>query len=177
MKTVNIILSSHLITVENILLLLLFIYLLFLLVHQCNIHFLYFIIRRHVSASYGHLQVLQLQKLVLLYAISLNMLGCQPCASHVLLLMECFASVCVLEYLSCFCDCHVVCLLLLTSNIIISHQSFKKYVAVRTAENLSDTFPHTIRRSFREGYVKGSEEQFALPNFIRPCIHVMNVLL
>jgi hypothetical protein len=29
-----------------------------LFVHQCNIHFLFFIIRRHVSASYGHLQVL-----------------------------------------------------------------------------------------------------------------------
>jgi hypothetical protein len=29
-----------------------------LLVHKCNIHFLLFIIRRHVSASYGHLQVL-----------------------------------------------------------------------------------------------------------------------
>jgi hypothetical protein len=27
-------------------------------VHQCNIHFLLFIIRRHVSASHGHLQVL-----------------------------------------------------------------------------------------------------------------------
>jgi hypothetical protein len=27
-------------------------------VHQCNIHFLSFIIRRHVSASHGHLQVL-----------------------------------------------------------------------------------------------------------------------
>jgi FlaA1/EpsC-like NDP-sugar epimerase len=26
-------------------------------VHQCNIHFLLFIIRRHVSASHGHLQV------------------------------------------------------------------------------------------------------------------------
>jgi hypothetical protein len=29
-----------------------------LFVHQCNIHFLFFIIRRHVSVSYGHLQVL-----------------------------------------------------------------------------------------------------------------------
>jgi hypothetical protein len=27
-------------------------------VHQCNINFLLFIIRRHVSASHGHLQVL-----------------------------------------------------------------------------------------------------------------------
>jgi hypothetical protein len=27
-------------------------------VHQCNIHFLFSIIRRHVSASHGHLQVL-----------------------------------------------------------------------------------------------------------------------
>jgi hypothetical protein len=27
-------------------------------VHQCTIHFLFFIIRRHVSASHGHLQVL-----------------------------------------------------------------------------------------------------------------------
>jgi hypothetical protein len=26
--------------------------------HQCNIHFLLFIIRRHISASHGHLQVL-----------------------------------------------------------------------------------------------------------------------
>jgi hypothetical protein len=50
---------------------------------------------------------------VLRYAIFLNMLGCQPCARHVLLLMECFASVRVLEYLSCFCGRHVACLLML----------------------------------------------------------------
>jgi hypothetical protein len=48
---------------------------------QCNIHFLLFIIRRHVSASHGHLQVLQytLQKLVLCYANFLPMSGCTGC--------------------------------------------------------------------------------------------------
>jgi hypothetical protein len=57
-------------------------------VHQCNIHFLFCIIRRHVSASHGLLHVWQytLQKLVLCYA---DFCLCHG-ASHVLAM--CFST-------------------------------------------------------------------------------------
>jgi hypothetical protein len=63
-------------------------------VHQCNLHFLLIIIHRHVLASHGHLQVYCLEADALLCQF-LPMSGCQPCASHVFLLMVCLLSVSV----------------------------------------------------------------------------------
>jgi hypothetical protein len=87
-----------------------------LFVHQCNIHFLFFIIRRHVSASHGHLQVL--------YFTEADALLCHffLYASHVLLLIVCLLSVSVYKLYVMFCNayymsnCHIYMLLLVISH-------------------------------------------------------------
>jgi hypothetical protein len=75
-----------------------------LFVHQCNIHFLFFIIRRHVSASHGHLQVLYSPEAGALLCHFFPIPGCQPCAPADDVLI---VSVRVLEYLCCLCGRHV----------------------------------------------------------------------
>jgi hypothetical protein len=96
-------------------------------VYQCNINFLFFIIRRHVLASHGHLQVLQhtLQKLVLWYANFLPMSGCQSCASHVLLLMVCLLSVSV---------CYNICVVFVAAMLLVYNKHKR---SVRKAENFT----------------------------------------